>query len=110
MLQNAFSQQNEPKSWENFPVKSKKIDFIRKPPPLFQIRDKQGGGAFLLNRSEVQKISACGGLKTSFLNVSEQIGATFFFGLRPKKMVAKQGGFLHKGGVLQRNVTDSIVF
>ena len=37
-------------------------------------------------------------LKTSFLNVSEQIKATFFFGLRPKKNVAKQGGVSCEGG------------
>ena len=35
---------------------------LRKPPPLFQIWDKQGGG-FLINSIWGQKIFACGGLK-----------------------------------------------
>ena len=39
--------------------------------------------------------------KPSFLGVSEQIGATIFFGLRPKNVVAKQGG-----GLMVRITTD----
>ena len=48
--------------------------------------------------------------KPSFLSVSEQIGATFFFGLRPKKNVAKQGGLVAKGGLVARITTDSLSY
>ena len=69
-------------------------------PPLFQIRDKQGGVSYESPRSP--KFPPCGGLK---------IAKTLIFGRfskfqNPKIFRDKQGGFLMKGGFLNLNSPD----
>ena len=72
-------------------------------PPLFQIRDKQGGVSYESPRSP--KFPPCGGLK---------IAKTLIFGRfskfqNPKNFRDKQGGFLIKGGFLNLNTPDVYV-
>ena len=71
-------------------------------PPCYQMLRNKGG--LFHNGPRPQKFSPCGGPKTSFLKVSEQIRATFFqqnfsaFGR--KNLLRNKGGrgFFHKGG------------
>ena len=63
-------------------------------PPLVSDAEKQGGGLFIM--PQIPKIFPSGGSKkhrkTSFSDVSEQIRATKFFGLRPRFLLRNKGG------------------
>ena len=89
--------------WETFSSGTSGLFKLRNP-PLFQIRDKQGGVSYESPRSP--KFSPCGGLK---------IAKTLIFGRfskfqNPKIFRDKQGGFLMKGGFLNLNTPDLNIF
>ena len=79
-----------------------------KNPPLFQIRDKQGGVSYESPRS--QKFPPCGGLKIDktliFGRFSEISDPENFSAFGRKFFGTNKGGFLMKGGFLNLNIPD----